>query len=91
MVGGSLRSRTYRRVKVKTPGGRTVTHYRRRKPQSAHCGGCGQVLQGIPREFPATLQNMPKTAKRPERPYGGVLCSPCMRKVIIEKVRGGSA
>jgi len=31
--------------------------------------------------------NMAKTKKRPERPYGGVLCTRCMRKTMIGKAR----
>lgn len=86
MVEGKLRSRTFRRVKVKTPGNRVVMHYRRRKPDFAECGGCGTRLKGVPRGLPAELKNMPKTAKRPERPFGGVLCSACMRAEIVARV-----
>ncbi len=87
MVEGRFRSRTFRRVKVKTPGGKTVTHYRLRKPKIAHCSNCGAELKGVPRERPYKMQNMPKTKKRPERPYGGVLCSKCMREKIKERAR----
>jgi large subunit ribosomal protein L34e len=82
-----FRSRTFRRVKVKTPGGKTVMHYRKRKPAKAVCGGCGADLKGVPRERPYKMQNMPKTAKRPERPYGGVLCSRCQRQVVVAKAK----
>ncbi|MBI2575929.1 50S ribosomal protein L34e, partial [Candidatus Woesearchaeota archaeon] len=47
-----LRSRTFRRLRKKTPGGRTVTHYTKRKPKQAHCSSCGGKLHGIPRLFP---------------------------------------
>ena len=87
MVEGRFKSRTFRRVKVKTPGAKVVTHYRKRKPKIAHCGGCGAKLQGVPRQRPYKMQNMPKTKKRPERPYGGVLCSKCMRQKIKERAR----
>jgi ribosomal protein L34E len=30
---------------------------------------------------------MPKTQKRPERPFGGMLCSACMRRKIITNNR----
>jgi large subunit ribosomal protein L34e len=87
MVEGRKKSRTFRRVKVKTPGGETKVHYKRRKPSKAKCSGCKALLKGVPRELPYKMQNMPKTKKRPERPYGGVLCSKCMRAKIIEKTR----
>jgi large subunit ribosomal protein L34e len=84
---GRTKSRTYRRVFVKTPGGRTVMHYRKRKPGKAKCGVCGAFLPGTLRERPFKMRNIAKTKKRPERPYGGYLCSKCMRKKIIEQAR----
>ena len=45
-------------------------------------------LSGVPRERPAKMANMPKTLKRPERPYGGVLCSKCTRELLKERTRG---
>lgn len=86
MVRPSLRSRSYRRVKVRVTKS-TVTRYLKRKPKAAHCASCGAVLSGVPRERPYKMQNMPKTMKRPERPYGGVLCSKCTRQKIKESAR----
>ncbi len=87
MPAGRYKSRTFRRVYTKTPGGRTVLHYSKRKPGKAKCASCGIQLAGVPRERPYKMQNMPKTKKRPERPYGGYLCSKCMRLKIIEGIR----
>ena len=83
----NVKSRTYRRVYRRTPGGRTVLQLKKRKPKKAHCAKCGDTLKGVPRERPFKIKNMPKTMKRPERPFGGVLCSRCTRRVIIERVR----
>ncbi len=80
MPRGQFRSGHFRRVWVKTPGSKSVIHYRERKPKKAHCGSCGSLLSGVPREKPSVMRRLPKTAKRPERPYGGVLCSRCMRE-----------
>ena len=44
---------------------------------------CGKELKGIPREIPGKIAKLSKTQRRPSRPYGGVLCSQCMRKTII--------
>lgn len=82
MPAPKYRSRRFRRVFVRTPGGVNRMHYIKRKPAKAKCGSCGAVLKGVPRERPCKMMNMPKTAKRPERPYGGVLCSRCMRLKI---------
>lgn len=87
MPRGMYRSRTLRRVFVKTPGGRTVMRYRRRKPSKAICANCKKVLIGVPREIPSKMKNMPKSSKRPERPYGGIYCSACTRQLLRLKAR----
>ena len=87
MVDGRKKSRTFRRVFKKTPGGKTKKVYLKRKPGKAQCADCGAYLKGVPRERPYKMQNMPKTKKRPERPYGGMLCSKCTRKKIIGQTR----
>jgi large subunit ribosomal protein L34e len=76
-----------REVKVRTPGKKTVIHYKKRQPGKAVCTKCGDILKGVANERPYKMKNMPLTKKRPERPYGGVLCSKCMRKVIVAKAR----
>ena len=81
------RSRSLRRLQVKVPGGRTVLHYKKRNPRKAKCGKCGDFLKGVPRGRPIKMQKLSKTKKRPERPYGGHLCSNCMRSLIREKTR----
>ena len=87
MTYGRFKSRTLRRVFVRTPGGNTVLHYKRRKPAKSQCAGCGAILQGVPHVRQLVMRNMPKTARRPERPYGGVLCSKCTRTKIIAQAR----
>ncbi|MCF7862046.1 50S ribosomal protein L34e [Candidatus Woesearchaeota archaeon] len=81
------RSRSLRRVKKVTPGARNITHYEKRKPQIAHCGGCGRPLSGVPRERPSDLKRIPKTQRRPQRPYGGVLCTICTRQKMVKMAR----
>ncbi len=87
MPRGMYKSRTFRRVFRKTPGGKTTLHYELRKPGKAQCGNCGKALKGVPRERPVKLRNMPKTKKRPERMFGGVLCSACAREEIKKRAR----
>ena len=43
---------------------------------------------GTPRDIPAKIKKLAKTEKRPERPYGGNLCSKCTRAKIKSKVSG---
>ena len=87
MVQPSLRSRSWRRVRVKTPANRVKMHYRRRKPSNAKCVKCGAALKGTPREKPYKMISMPKTQKRPTRPFAGYYCTKCMRAYFIAKAR----
>ncbi len=87
MPEGKHKSGTYRKAFVKTPGGKTAMHYRRKKPAKAHCASCGKVLSGVPHGLSYQIRALPKTQRRPERPYGGVLCSPCMRAKFVEKIQ----
>ena len=86
MVQRYLRSRTIKRIKIKTTK-RTAPHYRRKKPKQARCSICNDFLKGIPRGNNCEIKKLPKTKKRPERPYGGVLCSKCSRKKIMESIQ----
>jgi large subunit ribosomal protein L34e len=76
-----------RKVFRKVPGGRVSIHYKIKMPKHSRCGNCGATLKGTPRVPSYRLKNMTKSKKRPERPYGGVLCSGCMRRMFIEKAR----
>ena len=87
MVERRLRSRSFRRVHKVLPGGRNTIHYERKKPKAGTCSITGEVLKGVPRERPVKMQNMPKTHKRPERPFGGVLSSRGSRAVLKAKAR----
>ena len=82
-----FRSRSLRRVKKKLPGGKTVTHYEKRKPKVAKCAHCKIELKGMARERPYKMQKLDRSKKRVERPYGGYLCSNCSRKLIKEEIR----
>ena len=84
----SLRSRSIIKVKKRIPGNKTNVHFKRRNPSPAKCGNCGKKLNGVPRLRPKKLVKLTKTKKRPERPYGGHLCSSCSREIFKEKVFG---
>ncbi|MBN2881687.1 50S ribosomal protein L34e [Candidatus Woesearchaeota archaeon] len=86
MVQGSRKSRTMRRVHRKVTSGSKVV-YELRKPSRPICGNCGAVLNGVPHERPKAMQKLPKTQKRPQRPFGGVLCSRCHRDLVLLEAR----
>lgn len=83
----ALRSRSLRRRAVRTPGGVLVVHYERRKPSVAKCAKCKKPLGGVPRLRPAELRKLAKTAKRPQRPYGGYLCGSCLATLLKASAR----
>ncbi len=78
----SKRSRSLRRVHVRIPSGKSKLVYKKRSPGKAKCGSCGIVLQGVPNKRVTYIKNMPKSQKRPERKFGGVLCAKCTKKEI---------
>ena len=79
-----LRSRSFKRKKVRTPGGRTVIHYSKSTLRKYKCALCGSVLHGCPTN--KYEEKEAKTKKRPERPYGGYLCHRCLRKALKNKI-----
>ena len=85
MVAPRLRSRSLSKKKVRTPGGRSAAHYKRKPHGYAKCGDCGRPLLGVPR---TRIRKLTKTQRVPNRPYGGNLCSSCMRSLVKEKARG---
>jgi large subunit ribosomal protein L34e len=87
MPAPRFRSRTLRRIKKTTPGGKTKKYYYDRKPGLPRCAECGIELKGIPRMSRCEAMNAPKSAKRPQRPYGGFLCSACTRLKLKNAAR----
>ncbi len=87
MVSGRFKSRTFKRIFKRTPGAKNVLHHVLRRPKKAKCGKCGAILKGIARERPNKMKNLPKSQKTVSRPYGGNLCSRCMREKIKEKAK----
>jgi len=86
MPQGKHKSRTFRRIFVRKISGNLTKHFRKRKNSKKVCSECNKILMGIPHKIESKFSALPKTKKRPERPFGGVLCSPCMRKKIIKQV-----
>jgi len=86
MRRGSQKSRTLRRLHVRTPK-RTVLAYAKRKHSRPHCANCGQILPGVATGRKNELMKLSKTERRPERPFAGMLCSKCMRVRIKAAIK----
>jgi len=81
------RTRSWRRVIRRVPGGDIIVHYEKGRPKKARCAICGRELRGVPASRPYELSKLAKTEKRPERPYGGVICAKCLARGIREAIR----
>ncbi|MEM4337139.1 MAG: 50S ribosomal protein L34e [Candidatus Woesearchaeota archaeon] len=78
------KSRTFRKIKKRAIS-RTTIKYKKKNPHKARCGGCGNVLSGM--ALRKKIKKSPKTKKRPERTFGGVLCPRCLKEELKKKVR----
>ena len=86
MPQGNKRSKSFRKRTLRTPGGRLVVHYTKRKHKKLVCAKCGRPLLGVPRSDSLSKNKIKKSERNPKRPYGGVLCSVCSREQIkLEK------
>jgi large subunit ribosomal protein L34e len=86
----ALRSRSFRKVKLKIPGGASITHYFKREPSKAKCGRCKSILHGVKNLRPVSMKKLPKSKKTTSRLHGGNLCSSCTREVVKERARSVS-
>ncbi len=71
----------------KSPGGKKVTIYKPPRSGKAKCAVCSAKLNAVPSAGVAGMRKLAKTEKRPERKFGGVLCSDCTRQIVKEKIR----
>lgn len=85
MVRKSIRSG--KRKLVKTPSGDFYFKSVKAKPSYHHCAECSRPLPGTPRGHRVEIRKLSKTQRRPSRPYGGQLCSPCLRRKLILETR----
>lgn len=87
MVRGMYRSRSLKRKYTRVPGGKSVLHYKRRKTSYHKCAQCGALLGGVPRGNPAQIGKFSRSERTVSRPYGGYLCSACLKRMLISKAR----
>jgi large subunit ribosomal protein L34e len=73
---------------VRTPSGKVVVRYFKGKSAKHTCAICDSILAGVPHAKKASeVRAMPKSQRRPEVPFGGILCSKCRRAVFEEASR----
>lgn len=87
MVKRMLRSTSKKKVKVRTPGGRTATHYKDKKPKKRKCGRCWKLLSGVANVKTSGVGKLSRSEKIPKRLYAGVLCADCLEKLLRYETR----
>ena len=73
-----FRSGSLKKLHKRVIGG-TAIRFERRKPSASRCALCKLPLKAVAREFTFKLRNISNSLKRPERKYGGYLCSDCTK------------
>ncbi|KAL0216724.1 hypothetical protein P9112_008908 [Eukaryota sp. TZLM1-RC] len=68
---------------VKTPGGKLVVQYMKKKGTTPKCGDCGCALHGIPALRPREYSRLAKNKKTVSRAYGGSRCHSCVKGRIL--------
>jgi large subunit ribosomal protein L34e len=79
----SYNTKSNRFKAVRTPGGRLVAHYRKKKAGAPKCGECKCKLQGIPTLRPHEYSRLLKSQRTVARAYGGTQCGGCVRNRIV--------
>ncbi len=87
MSESKTKSNTFRQIKKRTPSNRLASYYTKRNTKKPVCGVCGSILQGMKHKSQDKLDKLSKTQRRPERAFGGVLCSNCSRARIKAMAR----
>lgn len=80
----AYRSRSLRRVKTRTPGGRTVVHYEKRAKGPPRCPITGLPLNGMNRK----IYRFGVSLRAPSRPYGGVLSHKALARALRNATHG---
>jgi len=75
------------KTQVRTTTGKIIFRNKKKKVGVAKCAVCGKPLHGVPKLRKSEMRRWRKTEKRPERPYGGYLCSVCSRELFRDKAR----
>jgi large subunit ribosomal protein L34e len=74
---------------VRTPSGRLVWRPVEFKRGEAKCAWCHGELHGTLALPKTEMRRIPKSSRRPERPYGGYLCPKCLKSGFVRAVIRG--
>jgi large subunit ribosomal protein L34e len=82
---GFIKSRSYRRVKVRTISG-TKVHFRPTNRNIARCAVTKKPLRGIPRLTNRKFKNLAKSKKTVARAYGGFMSHSALKEKILNEL-----
>ncbi|MEM2237010.1 MAG: hypothetical protein QXR26_00460 [Candidatus Caldarchaeum sp.] len=74
----SLRTRSRKRIAVRTPGGRVKLFFRESMPGKPRCCYCGRTIHGVVSNRRGSL-----SSKTVSRMFGGVVCASCLAERIV--------
>ncbi|HLC45658.1 MAG TPA: hypothetical protein VJI67_02180 [archaeon] len=79
------RSGSRKKFHVRTPSGKLVTRFKKKRHGYRECGLCGNEVLGVGgRKNIVGRARMAKTEKSVSAPFGGHLCSSCRRHVFSQ-------
>ena len=84
----SQRTRSSKKRNVKVPGGRVETKHSGKRHSQPRCRLCGRPLSGF-KTTPSEARKISHSERTVARPFGGNLCSRCLRIMLKEAVRLG--
>jgi large subunit ribosomal protein L34e len=87
MTRKSANTRSRKNVIKRLPGGKSKIFITKKTPKRARCELTGEILHSTPRSKGSKDRTIPKSLRRPQRPYGGNLSSKALRNLLIEKAR----
>jgi len=82
-----LRSRSKKRYKTKSPGGKSQTHYKKEIMKTPKCCVCGNPIAGTSHLSTVETRKLNRSKRKVERPYGGQLCHNCIKKALKQTAR----
>jgi large subunit ribosomal protein L34e len=85
MVCGKFKSRSLKRVFVKTPRNGTVIHYRQRTRGIAKCAITKEPLRGIKRLTNRKFKNLNLSQKRVSRKFGGFMSHSALKEKLLNE------
>jgi len=87
MPAPHLRTRSSKRVDVKSPSSEKRFHYKMETTSTSSCSICGKPLGGIAHLTTVKKRKLNRSKRKIWRPYGGHLCHNCLKIALKQSAR----